>query len=161
MSTTDASSTKHRARGAAEPDRSQVGTDRLLRRQSRCRQPADGAADRRRRAFGASTHRPVLPGFRIAAGRRVGAVPRAHRPRRSRKTSTAGSRRAVVGLPGVERVVSTASQGIGKVTVEMAPFADADTVFNDIQSAIDRIENFPPVRAEQPTWSFSRSHTKS
>ena len=57
---------------------------------------------------------------------------------------------AVVGLPGVERVVSTASQGIGKVMVEMATFADSDAVFNDIQSAIDSIENFPPVRAEQP-----------
>ncbi len=57
---------------------------------------------------------------------------------------------AVVGLPGVERVVSTASQSIGKVMVEMATFADSDAVFNDIQSAIDSIENFPPVRAEQP-----------
>ena len=51
---------------------------------------------------------------------------------------------AVVGLPGVERVVSTASQGIGKVTVEIATFADVDAVFNDVQSAIDSIENFPP-----------------
>ena len=57
---------------------------------------------------------------------------------------------SVVGLPGVERVVSTASQSLGKVTVEMATFADADAVFNDIQSAIDSIENFPPVKAEQP-----------
>lgn len=56
---------------------------------------------------------------------------------------------SVVGLPGVERVVSNASQGLGKVTVEMATFADADAVFNDIQSAIDRIENFPPVKTEQ------------
>ena len=57
---------------------------------------------------------------------------------------------SVVGLPGVERVVATASQGLGRVTVEMATFADADAVFNDIQSAVDSIENFPPVRAEQP-----------
>ena len=57
---------------------------------------------------------------------------------------------SVVGLPGVERVVATASQGIGKVTVEVATFADADAVFNDIQSAVDSIENFPPVKAEQP-----------
>ena len=57
---------------------------------------------------------------------------------------------SVVGLPGVERVVAEARQGLGKVTVEMATFADTDTVFNDIQSAIDSIENFPPVRAEQP-----------
>ena len=57
---------------------------------------------------------------------------------------------SVVGLPGVERVVATASQGLGRVIVEMATFADADAVFNDIQSAVDSIENFPPVRAEQP-----------
>ncbi|MDE0520737.1 MAG: efflux RND transporter permease subunit [Boseongicola sp.] len=57
---------------------------------------------------------------------------------------------AVFGLPGVERVVSTASQGIGNVTVEMATFADSDTVVKDIQSAVDGIENFPPARAEQP-----------
>ena len=57
---------------------------------------------------------------------------------------------AVIGLPGVERVVSTASQGIGKVTAEMATFADADAVLNDLQSAIDGIENFPPVRAKRP-----------
>ncbi len=57
---------------------------------------------------------------------------------------------AVIGLPGVERVVSTASQGIGKVTAEMATFASADAVLNDLQSAIDGIENFPPVRAQRP-----------
>ena len=57
---------------------------------------------------------------------------------------------AVIGLPGVERVVSTASQGIGKVTAEMATFADANPVLNDLQSAIDGIENFPPVRAKRP-----------
>ena len=57
---------------------------------------------------------------------------------------------AVFGLPGVERVVSTASQGIGNVTVEMATFADSDTVVTDLQSAVDGIENFPPARAEQP-----------
>ncbi|MCE2483187.1 MAG: efflux RND transporter permease subunit, partial [Alphaproteobacteria bacterium] len=57
---------------------------------------------------------------------------------------------SVVGLPGVERVVSTASQSVGRVMVEVATFADVDAVFNDIQSAVDSIENFPPVRAEQP-----------
>ena len=57
---------------------------------------------------------------------------------------------SVVGLPGVERVVSTANQSIGRVMVEIATFANVDAVFNDIQSAVDSIENFPPVRAEQP-----------
>ena len=80
MSMTDAGSSNAGPAAQPSPNRSQVGADRLLRRQSRCRQPAHGAADRGRRAFGASTHRPVLPGLRIAAGRRVGAVPRGIAP---------------------------------------------------------------------------------
>ena len=57
---------------------------------------------------------------------------------------------AVVGLPGVERVVSTATQGRGRVEVEMADFADSGSVLRDVQSAVDEIENFPPLGAERP-----------
>ena len=57
---------------------------------------------------------------------------------------------SVVGLSGVERVIASARQNHGRVTVEFAPFADADSVFNDIQSAVDSIENFPPANAEKP-----------
>ncbi len=57
---------------------------------------------------------------------------------------------SVVGLAGVERVVATATEGIGKIRIEMSTFADADTVLLDVQNAVDSIENFPPLHAEQP-----------
>jgi len=62
----------------------------------------------------------------------------------------------VVGLPGVERVVATAYEGLAHVTVELATFADAGAVLNDVKNAVDRIENFPPVSAEQPEIEYDR-----
>ena len=56
----------------------------------------------------------------------------------------------VLGLSGVERVVTTASHGLGRVDVEIAPFARAASVLLDVQNAIDSIERFPPASAEQP-----------
>ena len=57
---------------------------------------------------------------------------------------------SVVGLPGVERVVATATQGLGRIDIELATFADAVSVLNDVQNAVDGIENFPPLTADQP-----------
>ena len=57
---------------------------------------------------------------------------------------------SVLGLPGVERVVGTASEGLGRIRVELASFADAGTVLNDVQTAVDGIANFPPVTADHP-----------
>ena len=57
---------------------------------------------------------------------------------------------AVVGLPGVERVVSTASQNLGRIDVEVADFADVSDVLEEVRGAVDRIENFPPRSAERP-----------
>ena len=57
---------------------------------------------------------------------------------------------AVRGLSGVERVVSTATHGGGRVKVELADFADADTVLADVGRAVDAIEDFPAQVAEQP-----------
>ena len=62
----------------------------------------------------------------------------------------------VIGLPGVERVVATAHEGLGEVLVELATFADADSVLNNVQDAVNRIENFPPVTAEQPEVQYER-----
>ncbi len=62
----------------------------------------------------------------------------------------------IVGLSGVERVVGTAYEGQGEVRVELATFADADAVLDDIQNAVDRIENFPPISAEQPEIRYDR-----
>ena len=54
------------------------------------------------------------------------------------------------GIVGVERVTSTAHEGVGVVTVELETFADAVDVVHDVRTAVDRIENFPPLDAEQP-----------
>ena len=63
---------------------------------------------------------------------------------------------SVVGLPGVARVVATAVQGAGSVRIEMAAFADPDTDFDDVQNAVDEIENFPPPGADRPEVSLDR-----
>ena len=57
---------------------------------------------------------------------------------------------AVVGLSGVVRVVGTASQGLGRIEVEVADFAEPAPVLVDVQGAVDAIENFPPLGAERP-----------
>ena len=57
---------------------------------------------------------------------------------------------SVTGLPGVGRVVGSAAEGVGKVTIEMATFADSGAVLDDVRNAVDAIENFPPRSAEQP-----------
>ena len=57
---------------------------------------------------------------------------------------------AVVGLAGVERVVGTATDNRGQLRIEMATFANSETVVNDVQNAVDGIENFPPATAERP-----------
>ncbi|MXY24325.1 MAG: efflux RND transporter permease subunit [Acidobacteria bacterium] len=57
---------------------------------------------------------------------------------------------SVIGLAGVERVVATATEGVGRINIEMATFADAGSVLNDVRNAVDAIENFPPLNAEQP-----------
>ena len=57
---------------------------------------------------------------------------------------------SVIGLAGVERVVGTASESLGRISIELSTFADATSVLNDVQTAVDAIENFPPVTADQP-----------
>ena len=63
---------------------------------------------------------------------------------------------AVIGLAGVERVVATATEGRGNIRIEMATFADANTVLNDVRNAVDAIESFPPLNAEQPEIELAR-----
>ena len=63
---------------------------------------------------------------------------------------------AIVGLSGVSRVVVTAKEGVGLVDVELETFADDEAVLNDVESAIDSIENFPPPNAERPEVSLFR-----
>ena len=57
---------------------------------------------------------------------------------------------SVIGLVGVERVVGTATEGLGRINIELSTFADPTSVLNDVRTAVDGIENFPPVTADHP-----------
>lgn len=62
----------------------------------------------------------------------------------------------VIGFEGVQRVVSTSTEGLGTVQVELTTFANADEVLNDVKQAVDNIENFPPPNAELPDVKLTR-----
>ena len=57
---------------------------------------------------------------------------------------------AVLGIDGVKRVNSTASENVGQITVETSEFADVQLVKDDIEAAVDRLSDFPPENAEKP-----------
>jgi len=63
---------------------------------------------------------------------------------------------SVIGLDGVERVVSTAREGQGRVAVELATFADPESVRADVENAVNGIEYFPPLNAERPEVEIQR-----
>lgn len=56
---------------------------------------------------------------------------------------------AVIGIEGVKRVTSSASEGAGVVTIEMEDFADHNQVLDDVETAVDGLVDFPPEEAEQ------------
>lgn len=57
---------------------------------------------------------------------------------------------AIIGIEGVKSVSSRAVESSGTVTVELTDFADASTVADEVQSAIDQLAEFPPENAEPP-----------
>ena len=57
---------------------------------------------------------------------------------------------AVLGIDGVKRVSSTASENVGTVVIETNDFADRQLVKDDVESAVDRLSDFPPENAEKP-----------
>ena len=57
---------------------------------------------------------------------------------------------AIIGISGVSRVVGKARDGVGRIEVELETFADEDAVLNDVENAIDSIENFPPPNVGKP-----------
>ena len=64
---------------------------------------------------------------------------------------------AVLGIDGVKRVSSTASENVGTVRIELADFADEQIVKDDVQSAVERLADFPPENAERETVSAPKS----
>ena len=57
---------------------------------------------------------------------------------------------AVFGIDGVDRVVSSATENMGTVTVELKDFVDDMRVRDDVEAAVDRLVDFPPEEAEAP-----------
>jgi len=64
---------------------------------------------------------------------------------------------AVLGLEGVERVTSAASEGLGTVTIELGDFVDAQSVKDQTRSAVDRLADFPPEDADEPEMTIARA----
>jgi multidrug efflux pump subunit AcrB len=57
---------------------------------------------------------------------------------------------SVLGIDGVQRVTSRASENVGVVTIELKDFVDASQVRDDVEAAVERLADFPPEEAEQP-----------
>ena len=56
---------------------------------------------------------------------------------------------AIQGLDGIKQITSTASEGMGRVMVELELGADARKVVDDIKGRVDAIDTFP-VETERP-----------
>ena len=57
---------------------------------------------------------------------------------------------ALLGIEGVKRIASEASGGLGLTQVELEDFADGDAVYNDVETAVNSLQAFPPEDAERP-----------
>lgn len=56
----------------------------------------------------------------------------------------------LVGIEGIKRITSTASEGYGVITANLEDFVDSDQVYRDIENAVNSLSDFPPVDAERP-----------
>ncbi len=56
---------------------------------------------------------------------------------------------ALIGIQGIQRIASTASEGVGIITVELDDFVDENEILNDVETEIDRLRDFPPENAEE------------
>ncbi|MEM7310687.1 MAG: efflux RND transporter permease subunit [Planctomycetota bacterium] len=57
---------------------------------------------------------------------------------------------ALTGIEGIQRVRSVSAEGLGTVTAELEDDADDRVVLDDIKSAVEAIQAFPPQDAEDP-----------
>lgn len=67
---------------------------------------------------------------------------------------------ALIGLEGIDRIQTTAVQGLGKTNLELETFVNRETVMEDVQDALDRMEAFPPPNAERPEVEFVQSRNE-
>lgn len=57
---------------------------------------------------------------------------------------------ALLGINGVKRISAIASEGVGIVNVELNDFVNADDVYNDVETEVNSLSDFPPEDAERP-----------
>ena len=57
---------------------------------------------------------------------------------------------SLTGIEGVKNVDATAAEGMGVVYVELKDFVNADDVYNDVDTAVNGLVDFPPENAERP-----------
>ena len=57
---------------------------------------------------------------------------------------------SLVGTIGVARTISSSREELAVVDVEMEPFADDIDTLNFVRTAVERIEDFPPLNADEP-----------
>lgn len=62
---------------------------------------------------------------------------------------------AILGLEGIDRVRSSATEGVGSVTVELDDFANAQMVRDNVDAVVNRLKDFPPENAEEPEISIA------
>ena len=57
---------------------------------------------------------------------------------------------ALLGIDGVDRVLSTASENVGVISAELKDGANNEKVRSDVETAVERLADFPPLDAEEP-----------
>ncbi|MGH1397650.1 MAG: efflux RND transporter permease subunit [Alphaproteobacteria bacterium] len=62
---------------------------------------------------------------------------------------TSRAEEAVIGIEGVKRITAKAAEGYGLISIELKDFANADDVYNDVETAINSLSDFPPQDAER------------
>lgn len=56
----------------------------------------------------------------------------------------------LLGIDGVKRITSSAQEGYGLISIELKDFSNADDVYNDVETAVNALSDFPPQDAERP-----------
>lgn len=76
-------------------------------------------------------------------------------PEEIEKIITQRVENAIAGIPGVEKVRSSSSEGRSRVTMEFAQGSDIDVAANEVRAALDRLrDNLPPEAQPPQIWKF-------
>jgi multidrug efflux pump subunit AcrB len=65
----------------------------------------------------------------------------------------------IASIEGIERIRSTATEGMGSVTIELEEDANDNEVLDDVKAAVDRIDTFP-AETEKPIVSLAEARRR-